>query len=95
MDGLGLSAAFDMDEITSALFSMDMNSSPGPDGFGPSFYKAFWPQLKHHIASLFTDFHAGALDLDGLNRTTLSCFPRRTGCALQTASDQSPYKNVR
>lgn len=41
VDGSALSAPFDDDEISTAVFSMDMNASPGPDGFGPSFYKAF------------------------------------------------------
>jgi hypothetical protein len=42
---LNLSRPFSMEEISSALFAMDMNASPGPDGFGPSFYKQFWPAV--------------------------------------------------
>ncbi|KAF8670729.1 hypothetical protein HU200_050394 [Digitaria exilis] len=52
---------FDQDEITQALFAMDMNASPGPNGFGPSFYKAFWSQLKPSLLTLFADFHGGQL----------------------------------
>ncbi|KAF8670726.1 hypothetical protein HU200_050391 [Digitaria exilis] len=74
-----LSAPFDPDEITQALFVMDMNASPGPNGFDPSFYKAFWSQLKPSLVTLFADFHGGQLDLDGLNRAHLILLPKKEG----------------
>lgn len=55
---------------------MDMRASPGPDGFGPAFYKAFWPHLKPLIVHLFAQFHSGHLDLDGLNRAHLVLLPK-------------------
>jgi hypothetical protein len=30
---------FSLEEIRAALFSMNDNASPGPDGFGPAFFK--------------------------------------------------------
>jgi len=69
--GMDLSRPFSPDEISKALFSMDMNSSPGPDGFGPSFYKNFWPALREDVLHLFKCFFDGTLDLDGLNRAHL------------------------
>jgi len=74
-----LSAPFSTSEITTALFSMDMNASPGPDGFGPSFYKHSWGLLRDDILSLFNSFHAGCLDLDGLNRALLVLLPKKEG----------------
>lgn len=71
-----LSALFSEEEISKALFSMDMRASPGPDGFGPSFYKAFWQQVKPLLLNLFTQFHSGHLDLDGLNRAHLVLLPK-------------------
>ena len=44
-----LSEPFTISEITHALFSMDVHASPGPDGFGPSFYRQFWPSLKNDV----------------------------------------------
>jgi hypothetical protein len=49
VDGLELSAPFSMDQISRALFSMDMNASHGPNGFVPSFYKQFWPSIKDGV----------------------------------------------
>lgn len=41
----GLSAPFSREEVRHALFDMNFRSSPGPDGFDPSFYRAFWPDV--------------------------------------------------
>lgn len=38
-------------EIQDSFLHMNPNASPGPDGFGPSFYRKFWHSLKL-IASL-------------------------------------------
>ncbi|KAF8733580.1 hypothetical protein HU200_014885 [Digitaria exilis] len=77
--GHELSTPFDPDEISNALFAMDMNASPGPDGLGPAFYKSFWQHLKPHVIDLFRDFHEGSLDLDGLNRAFLILLPKKEG----------------
>jgi hypothetical protein len=34
-----LARPFSLEEIRTALFTMNDNSSPGPDGFGPAFFK--------------------------------------------------------
>lgn len=75
----GLTAPFTMAEITEAIFAMDVNSSPGPDGFGPSFYSAFWTQTKGTLLRLLDSFHAGVLDLDGLSRAHLVLLPKKDG----------------
>jgi hypothetical protein len=68
-----------MQELSAALFSMDMFSNPGPDGFGPSFYKAFWLNLKNFLLDGLADCHEGRLDLDGLNRAHLVLLPKGEG----------------
>lgn len=72
-----LSAPFKSEEISKALFDMDINASPGPDGFGPSFYKAFWQNMKPHLMELFEAFYNGSLDLDGLNHAHLILLPKK------------------
>ena len=76
---LDLAGPFSAEEIAYALFSMDMHSSPGPDGFSPSFYKHFWASVKLALLDLLADFHAGTLLLDGLNRAHLVLLPKRDG----------------
>ncbi|XP_066373069.1 uncharacterized protein [Miscanthus floridulus] len=41
-----LIAPFSELEAFEALKSMDRSSAPGPDGFGPSFYRAAWSSIK-------------------------------------------------
>lgn len=76
---LPLSDPFTVEEVSNALFAMDLNSSPGPDGFGPAFYKLFLNYLKHFVMQLFEDFHSGNIDLDGLNRSHLVLLPKCDG----------------
>jgi hypothetical protein len=40
---------FTLEEIRKALFSMNNNSSPGPDGFGPAFFKRNWDLVKGNL----------------------------------------------
>jgi len=74
-----LSEPFTMTEITQALFAMDVHASPGPDGFGPAFYRHFWSSLRHDVLHLFHAFHEGCLELDGLNRALLILLPKKEG----------------
>ncbi|CAN6253863.1 unnamed protein product [Urochloa humidicola] len=78
IDGEALSTPFTRDEIRSALFAMDANASPGPDGFGPSFYKAFWSELEPRVLTLFDQFYRDAADLDALNRAFLVLLPKKS-----------------
>jgi len=43
---LQLNQPLSEDDLTSALWKMRKNISPGPDGLGPAFYQQFWDQLK-------------------------------------------------
>ena len=41
-----------LQELTDALEDTSNNSCPGEDGFGYTFYKAFWPVLKHTVLAV-------------------------------------------
>jgi hypothetical protein len=51
-----LSASFTEEEAKLALFSMDINSAPGPDGFGPAFFRAAWATTKGQIMDFLHAF---------------------------------------
>lgn len=40
---------FSLPEIRSALFAMCDSSSPGPDGFGPAFFKQNWNLVRNDL----------------------------------------------
>lgn len=88
-----LSAPFTREEIRAALFGMNVQSSPGPDGFGPSFYRTFWSVVETDVLELFSSFYNGELDLDGLNRAFLVLLPKKEGARTADAYRPISLKN--
>jgi hypothetical protein len=52
-----LTEPFTEEETKQALMAMNRNSAPGPDGFGPGFYRAAWATVKGQIMNFMTAFH--------------------------------------
>lgn len=71
-----LSAPFSASEITDALFAMNKNSSPGPDGFGPSFFSKFWSVVSPDVLTIVDDFFNHTIDLTRINRARLILLPK-------------------
>jgi hypothetical protein len=61
-------------EIKEAIFQMEHNKAPGPDGFSAEFYQVFWDVIKDDILDIFRDFHNGTLPLFSLNFGTILFF---------------------
>ncbi|XP_020150844.1 uncharacterized protein [Aegilops tauschii subsp. strangulata] len=55
---------------------MNRLSSPGPDGFGPSFFVSFWDTVVSDVEGVFHDFYDGTLDLTHINHTFLVLLPK-------------------
>jgi len=72
-----MDAPFDKDEIHLAFRSMQSNGSPGPDGFGPLFFKALWATVSPDLSSLFNAFHSHEADIKRLNRSYLVLLPKK------------------
>jgi hypothetical protein len=58
---------------------MNDNSSPGPDGFGPTFFKKHWDLVKHCLLDLMRDFHCLSSDLRPLNKSYIVLLPKKAG----------------
>lgn len=67
---------FTDDEIATAFFAMNQNASPGPDGFGPGFYRKFWHIIKGKIKDFFLEFHSLGSDISCLNRALIILLPK-------------------
>ena len=54
-------------KIREAIFDMEHNKTPGPDGFPAEFYQYFWEVIKDDQMNMFHDLHSGDLSLFSLN----------------------------
>jgi hypothetical protein len=79
VDGPALVAPFEPAEIKTAVFSMDRSSAPGPDGLGPSFYRAAWPTVALSMLRLFSAVHARNANLGAINRAHVVLLPKTEG----------------
>ena len=60
-------SAFTEIEVKEAVFQMEHNKAPGPDGFPAEFFQVFWEIIKKDLMALFKDFHEERLPLYNLN----------------------------
>jgi hypothetical protein len=67
--------AFMEEEVRQALFQMEHNKAPGPDGFLAEFYQVTWEVVKGDLMALFHDFHQGSLPLYNLNFDIIILLP--------------------
>jgi hypothetical protein len=70
---------FSMDELRTAVLSMNSNSSPGLDGFGPAFYKKYWDLVKHSLFESLQDFHSLTTDIRPINKSFIVLLPKKVG----------------
>jgi hypothetical protein len=68
--------AFAVDEVREAIFQMEHNKAPGPDGFSAEFYQACWEIIKDDLMELFQEFHNDNLPLYSLNFGTIILLPK-------------------
>jgi hypothetical protein len=73
-----LTTPFSEEEVKIAIFDMEHNKAPGPDGFLAEFYQFFWEIVKSDLMSLFLEFHNGRLPIHSLNFGILSLLPKVT-----------------
>jgi hypothetical protein len=67
---------FTEEEVKKAIFQMEHNKSPGPDGFLAEFYQMLWELIKKDLMALFHEFHQGSLPLYSLNFGTIILLPK-------------------
>ena len=73
-----LVAPFSEEEVKMAIFDMEHNKAPGPDGFPIEFYQFFWDVVKQDLMSLFYEFYMGRLHIHSLNFVVITLLPKIT-----------------
>jgi hypothetical protein len=72
-----LEAPFSPSEVKEALWQMRMTSSPGLDGFGPAFYRKFWPVVGSAVMAFLNAFHQGTADFGRINQAHVALLPKK------------------
>jgi hypothetical protein len=73
-----LTAPFIEEEVKMAVFDMEHNKAPSPDGFPGDFYQFFWDVVKTDLMNLFYEFHARRLPIHSLNFGIITLLPKLT-----------------
>ena len=84
-----LTSEFTVSEVKDAVFQMEHNIAPGPDGFPAEFYQVFWEVIKDDLMALFTDFHKEDLNLFSLNFGIITLIPK-----VQEATKIQQYRPI-
>lgn len=71
-----LTAPYSEEEVIKAVFLMEHNKAPGPDGFPSEFYQNFWEVIKPDLLLLFSDLHVVQLELFRLNFGEIILLPQ-------------------
>ena len=71
-----LTAEFAEAKVKAAIFQMEHNKAPGPDGFPAEFYQVFWEVIKVDLMAMFHDFHKEDLPLFSLNFGIITLLPK-------------------
>ena len=74
-----LTAPYTVEEVKKAVFQMEHNKAPGPDGFPDEFYQTFWDIIQSDLLEMFQDLHAGHLELFRLNFGEIIFLPKVNG----------------
>ena len=71
-----LTNPYSEEEVRKAVFQMEHNKAPGPDGFPAEFYQNFWDLIKNDLMDLFVELHAGQLELFWINFGEIILLPK-------------------
>jgi hypothetical protein len=71
-----LTSIFTEQEVKAAIFQMEHNNAPGPNGFPIKFYQVSWEIIKIGLMALFHEFYKGELPLFSLNFGIITLLPK-------------------
>jgi hypothetical protein len=64
------------DEIKAAVFGLNKDSAPGPDGFGAFFFKHYWEIVKVDVMNAVMEFFSTSWILPGFNSNIIALIPK-------------------
>ncbi|PNX90569.1 ribonuclease H, partial [Trifolium pratense] len=64
------------DEIKAAVFALNKDSAPGPDGFGAFFFQHYWDIVKFDVFNAVLEFFTSSSILPGFNSNVIALIPK-------------------
>ena len=64
------------EEINNAMFQINDNKAPGPDGYSSSFYKKAWGVIGADVCKAVKEFFVNGKMLSELNSTLITLVPK-------------------
>jgi len=70
-----------LDEIKNAVFGLNVDGAPGPNGFGAHFYQFFWDIVAVDVVSSVQEFFYTGVFAPNLNANILVLIPKIPGAS--------------
>ncbi|XP_019248819.1 PREDICTED: uncharacterized protein LOC109228099 [Nicotiana attenuata] len=67
---------FTVKKVKQAMFSIDVNKSPGPDGYGSGFYREAWSIIGNDVTAAILEFMENGKLLRQVNSTVICLIPK-------------------
>jgi hypothetical protein len=64
------------DEINAAVFALNKDSAPGPDGFGAYFYQHYWDIVNLDVINAVLEFFTSNWIMPGFNSNIIALIPK-------------------
>ncbi|RVW35353.1 Transposon TX1 uncharacterized 149 kDa protein [Vitis vinifera] len=73
-----LDAPFTEEEISKAIFQMDRDKAPGPDGFTIAVFQDCWDVIKEDLVRVFAEFHRSEVINQSTNASFIVLLPKKS-----------------
>ena len=74
-----LELPFTGEEVRAALYELNGEKAPGPDGFTVAFWQFSWNTVKREVMAAFKDFFDTGKFVKSLNSTFIVMIPKKEG----------------
>ena len=73
-----LDSPFTEEEISKAIFQLDRDKTPGPDGFTIAVFQDCWDVIKEDLVRVFAEFHRSEIINQSTNATFIVLLPKKS-----------------
>ena len=73
-----LDSPFSEEEIFNAIFQLDRDKAPGPDGFTIAVFQNFWDVIKEDLVRVFVEFHSSGIINQSTNASFIVLLPKKS-----------------